>query len=225
MSLSAKSCVLAAFLAAMTCFTSDAFTFTARNVKIGHPSTVFLATKESHDNTMSRRRVLDAIVVGSTICSIPSPAMAAYGDSSNMKGFDYIDYLVEKNAVADSSKFVYKGADRNVQLKRISDAAASLQQIPDICRAKKWSQVNGILTGPLGTLIQTMNQIMTGTDLTRQDFGSAPPVNKEQKAASQKVKADLYAIGQAAMKKSEVDCIQATEAALQDLEAFVKVAF
>jgi hypothetical protein len=52
-----------------------------------------------------------------------------------------------------------------------------------------------------------------------------PNPTAEQKTASQKVKTDLYAIGTAATKKSENGCLEATEAALKDLEAFVKVAF
>ena len=122
----------------------------------------------------------------------PQVAIAAYGDSSNMKGFDYIEFLVEKNAVTDPSTFVYQGADRETQLQRMSRAATALKQIPSIAQDRKWSQVNGVLTGPLGTLIQTMNQIVAGTDATRTDFGSAPPpVNKEAKAASQQGKGRL----------------------------------
>lgn len=198
------------------CYLCDAF---ATIERIGRPQTDLSAT--------SRRQVLATAATSFfALLSRQKPAIAAYGDSSTMKGFDYIDYLVEKNTVADPSTYLYKGADRNVQLKRMSDAAGSLQQIPVVAKDKKWSQVNGILTGPLGTLIQTMNQIVSpATDFTKSDFGAAPQVNKEAKAASQKVKADLYAIGQAAMKKSEAGCIESTEAALKDLEAFVKVAF
>lgn len=164
----------------------------------------------------SRRQVLiDAstsalaiLVVGT--CSTSSPAMAAYGESPSIQGFDYIEFLMEKNAVSDPSTYLYQGADREIQLKRILEAAQSLQKIPDISANKKWSQVQGILTGPLGTLVATMNAVAT---------------TKEAKAASQKVKADLYTIGDAAVKKSATGCSQATDQALNDLKAFVKVAF
>jgi hypothetical protein len=179
----------------------------------------------SNDDEMTRRHLMAA--ASFTLLRPPQVAISAYGDSSKLKGFDYIEFLMEKNAVADPSTFVYQGADRETQLQRLSSASAALQQIPSIAQQRKWSQVNGVLLGPLGTLIQTMNQIVAGTDLARTDFGSAPPPvnNKEAKAASLKVKADLYAIGQAASKKNEQECIRATEVALDDLQAFVKVAF
>lgn len=168
-----------------------------------------------HATSSSRRQLLDATILSAAaVLLLPkNPAIAAYGDSSTMQVFDYIDYLVEKNSVADPATFLYKGADREVQLKRMSDAIASLKQISGMAEAKKWSQVQGVLTGPLGTLLQTMNQII-GKD-----------ASKEQKAAATRVKMDLYAIGTAATKKSDTGCLEATQAALKDLETFVKVAF
>jgi hypothetical protein len=217
--LTARKLVLLAIMVTQGCYVSEAFAVNRLNVKFERPPTKLSAT--------SRRNLLDAAIGSAAFLLLqsPSPAIAGYGDSAELKGFDYIEFLVEKNKVADPSTFLYKGADRTVQLKRIEDAFTSLQQIPDIARAKKWSQVQGVLTGPLGTLVQTMTQVIAGTDPTRSDFGAAPQPNKEAKAASQKVKTDLYAIGQAATKKSESGCIEATEAALKDLEAFVKVTF
>lgn len=206
------------------CSILEAFTVSARSVKLS--TELFAKTHAHDDDDASRRHFLGTmmLVSGSSVV-LPSPAMAAYGEASTMKGFDYIEYLMEKNASADPSNSVYKGADRSVQLQRIKDALTALQQIPALAQAKKWSQVSGVLTGPLGTLISTMNQVVSGTGGTKQDFGSAPPVNKQAKAALLQVKTDLYAIGQAATKKSTEGCIQATDAAMKDLEAFVKVAF
>ena len=216
---SSRKLMLLAIAVTQTYHVTEAFAIISRmNVQLDRSSTELSAT---------RRFVLDATIGSSTAALLllqnPSPAVAGYGDSADIKGFDYIEYLLQKNKVADPSTFLYQGADREVQLKRMSDAVTSLKQIPDIARAKKWSQVQGILTGPLGTLVQTMTQIVSGTDPTRTDFGGAPQPNKE--AALQQVKADLYAIGEAAMKKSESKCIESTEVALKDLEAFVKVAF
>jgi hypothetical protein len=172
--------------------------------------------RESESSDNSRRNVL-ATWASSAIASIvlwnhfDSPAYAAYGDSSNIELPSYIDFLIEKNKTVDPATFLYKGADREVQLERIYAALSRIKTIPAITRDRKWSQVQGVLTGPLGTLIQTMNQVS----------GSS----KDALKAAAKVKADLLAIGQAAAKKSEEGCITAAEAALQDLEAFAKVAF
>lgn len=184
-----------------SCVLSDAFVMPVVNIVVDRPTEL----------KATRRQMLD--IVGATILLLPTkPAVAAFGEPTNMQGFNYIDYLMEKNAVADPSTFLYKGADREQQLRRIKDAVIQLQKIPEVAATKKWSQVQGILTGPLGTLLQTMNQII-------------PNPTADQKAASQKVKADLYAIGLAATKKSETGCIEATEATLKDLEAFAKFAF
>ena len=167
-------------------------------------------------STFSRRTVLETWV-GSSSASIllwnhrAPPAHAAYGDGSNIELPSYIDFLIEKNTQVDSSTFLYQGADRDVQLERISAAVTRIKSIPAIAQARKWSQVQGVLTGPLGTLIQTMNQIS----------GS----NKDALKAAANVKADLLMIGQAAAKKSEDACIAASEAALQNLETFSKVVF
>lgn len=48
--------------------------------------------------------------------------------------------------------------------------------------------------------------------------------NDAKKAAS-KVKADIILIGQEASKKNIDGCVKATDEALKDLEAFVKVVF
>jgi hypothetical protein len=168
--------------------------------------------------TCNRRRILEASLRTTAAAAVyvlfdsatKRPAVAAYGESASMQGFDYIEFLIEKNAVADPSTFLYQGADREVQLKRISDAVKNLQKIPVAATERKWSQVQGTLTGPLGTLGATMNAVAT---------------TKEARAASQKVKADLYAVGDAAAKKNEAGCLRATEEALKDLKAFVEVAF
>ena len=68
-----------------------------------------------------------------------------------------------------------------------------------------------MITGPLGTLMSTMNQI-GGT-------------NKEAQKIISKVKVDLFSIGQCAKAKNESACLAATSATLNDVNDFVKVAF
>lgn len=141
------------------------------------------------------------------------PATAAYGDSSNMELPNYIEFLIEKNKQVDPDNVLYKGADLDAQLKRLGDAASRLDQIAPLAEGRKWSQVQGIITGPLGTLVQTMNQVAAASE------------GQEAKEAAKKVKADLIAIGQASARKSNRECIEAAATASRDLEAFIKVAF
>lgn len=127
---------------------------------------------------------------------------------------NYIEFLIEKNqqglAVADT---LYKGVDVEMQLRRIGEAGNRLPEIASLAEEKKWSQVQGIITGPLGTLLQTMNSVasIAGT--------------KAATDAAKAVKADLFEISAAATKKDSATIIKAAGKAEKDLEKFVKVAF
>ena len=187
---------------------------------------LFLIKKErdnSHDDKSTRRCFLlssscwavigAAAGTGTTSLFLPiRPSFAAYGDSSNMELPNYIEFLMEKNAVANPDTFLYKGPDPKVQLQRLLDASQRLKDIPTLAEEKKWSQVQGILTGPLGTLAETLNRISKD---------SSPEVQ----AKAKKVKEDIFAISTAASKKSTEAVIAKTSAAAADLEAFVKAAF
>lgn len=146
--------------------------------------------------------------------SSPQSAMASYGDSTKIELPNYIEYLIEKNSSVDSSKILYKGADMDIQLKRITDASLRLKDIPSIAREKKWSQIQGILTGPLGTLVQTMNVLTKGLSS-----------NDEAVKVAGKVKADLIRISQEATKKDEMGVIKACQQAQDDLETFARLVF
>ena len=99
-------------------------------------------------------------------------------------------------------------------MRRIGDAGNRLPEIASLAEEKKWSQITGIITGPLGTLLQTLNSVasIAGT--------------KEAKSLAQTVKADILNIGVAAGKKDGASCITyADKAAQADLSKFVMVAF
>ncbi len=77
----------------------------------------------------------------------PSIANAGYGDSSNIVLPNYIEYLIEKNKQVDPDSILYKGPDIETQLRRIGDAGNRLPEIAKLAEEKKWSQVQGIITG------------------------------------------------------------------------------
>jgi len=96
-----------------------------------------------------------------------------------------------------------------LQLRRIGEAANRLPEIASLCGEKKWSQVQGIITGPLGTLLQTMNSLASAVG------------TKEATGAAKLVKNDLIEISAAAGKKDSSGCIKASEKASKDLEKFI----
>jgi hypothetical protein len=209
--------------------TTEAFitshTSLGMGVRVPHKSVLLQASSSNsadyHDEIQhqrSRKEFLQTVLLSFTTVSIPliqtpAPANADYGASSNMELPNYIEFLIEKNTVVDQSKVLYKGADIQVQISRISDASKRLSEIPSIAKQKKWSQVQGILTGPLGTLIQTMNSLCKDTD------------SGDAKKAAAKVKSDIIAVSQEASRKNEAGVVKACEAAEKDLEAFAKLVF
>ncbi len=188
---------------------------------VGHQSTTTTAnattTRTEFLSSMGSMGIMSALAAFTL--APPTPVYAAYGDNSNMELPNYIEFLIEKNSSPDPSKILYKGADIEVQIKRISDAATRLNEIPKIASEKKWSQVQGILTGPLGTLVQTMNALCRDVE-----SGSSKDSELAKKAAA-KVKGDIILISQEASKKNEGGVVKACDMAQKDLEAFAKLVF
>ena len=201
-----------------------AFTFTTsfRTSTATHGVATSSTSLDAQQHDTNRRFFAAAVATTAlaTLNNNPEQALAKSGDSASMKvpGVgSYIEYLIKKNeeqSGADESAMLYKGADLETQLRRLSDAANRLTEIRELAEDKKWSQVQGVITGPLGTLVQTMNTVTT-----------ASGGDKKVKDAATRVKGDVIAIGQAATKKSDEGCIEASDLAMKDLEAFVKIAF
>lgn len=179
----------------------------------------------------SRRRFFVSATAGGaastvallTLASSPPAASAKYGESSSMELPSYIDYLIEKNARPDASQVLYQGADPSVLLRRLQDAQTRLAEISSLAEQKKWTQISGIVTGPLGTLSATLNQIVAAAAAaaSASSSSSKSPVRD----AANKVKADVLGIGQAADRKNGDGCSKQAELASQDLRAFLQVAF
>jgi len=161
----------------------------------------------------NRRDFVRTLVAGSSTMLIPSMANAKSGDSASILLPNYIEFLIEKNKVTDSADMLYKGPDIELQIRRIGEAAARLPEVATLADEKKWSQVQGIITGPLGTLLQTLNSVasVAGT--------------KEAADAAKTVKQDLNDINAASQRKDSALCIKAAGKAAADLEKFVKIAF
>jgi hypothetical protein len=153
------------------------------------------ATRDPFSEISSRRSFVVSTfsfgLITGALVGVGMTANAKYGDSSNLELPSYIDYLIEKNSTPDDSKVLYKGVDPGTLLKRLQESERRLQEIDGLAEQKKWTQINGIVTGPLGTLSMTLNQI------------AGPESSANVKTATKKVKADVLAIGDAAAKKSK----------------------
>ena len=114
----------------------------------------------------------------------------------------------------DPDNKLYQGADGKLLLERVERAAVALQGVPALVENKKWSQVTGVLTGPLGELVRTMNQLV---ELVPEDAKKATAKSKIVV-----VKNDLYAIGAAVDRKQGDAALKSHQAATKHLVDFVK---
>ena len=132
----------------------------------------------------------------------------------------YIDYLIEKNTAADKSSALYKGADPATVLKRLAESERRLGEIGGLAEKKKWNEINGLITGPLGTLSSSMSQVVSIASVS-----ATPKKAKQVEQAVKKVKADVFAIGQEASRKSADGCTQQAQLASKDLKVLLEIAF
>ena len=153
------------------------------------------------------------------------PANAAYGEDAKIvlpNAFEGISNRVNKQCLVESlgnrecllyldpANKLYQGADTQILLARLEKASVALASIPALSEQKKWSQVLGVTTGPMGSLSDTLTQLIKLTE------------NKEDaKKIAQLVKTDVINIGQAAQRKEGKDIAQMCLAAEKHLAEFV----
>ncbi|KAG7345892.1 hypothetical protein IV203_004959 [Nitzschia inconspicua] len=153
-------------------------------------------------------------LISGALVGVGMTANAKYGEGTNMELPSYIDYLIEKNTARDTSGALYQGVDPTTLLQRLSEAESRLQQVPTLAQQQKWTQINGLVTGPLGTLSVTLNQIATASN-----------ASTKTKEFAKQVKADVLAIGQGATTKNADACIKQAALASQDLKSLLQEAF
>ena len=153
------------------------------------------------------------------------PAQAKYGEGTRMNMPSYIDYLIDKNTVATTAGALYTGVDPATVLRRIADASQRLTEIETLASQGKWTQIQSILTGPLGTFSSSLAQIGTLTTSTTPPNKTDKPKAKRVAQLITTIKGDLIAIGQAASKKNGAGCIAQTKLASDDIQTLLELAF
>ena len=116
-------------------------------------------------------------------------------------------------AYMDEGNKLYQGAESRVLLGRIEALSEALASIPDLVSEKKWSKVLGVLTGPMGSLGGTMDQL---------GKMSAEEGGEGSAEAATRVKNDLYAIAAGVEQKDGAVILKYHGAATEDLVSFVK---
>ncbi len=178
------------------------------------------------DNPDMDRREAAFAMLGAIWATTSAPAYATYGQDAKIELPNPVQDMARRTneqclveslgnrqclVYLDPANKLYQKPDNQVLLQRIDKASASLATIPALAQAKKWSQVNGVLTGPLGQLVLTMQGLAKQSENTI-----------EAMAIAKKVKGDIIDIGQASDKKQGNKVLEYHQKATDDLVAFIK---
>lgn len=183
------------------------------------------------DPVQDRREALFASIgaVWAVTTTAVQPAVAAYGADAKIElpnPYQQMSDRATRQCLVESlgnreclvyadqaDKFVYKGVDSQALVSRIEKATTALASIPDYAEMKQWTKITGVLTGPMGELIRTMNQV---ADISEGNSGKA-------KEKVKLVKTDLYAMNDGVSRKDQKMVLKYHEAATNDLVAFLKL--
>jgi hypothetical protein len=165
-------------------------------------------------------------VLPAALLDAPQPANAVYGLDAKIELPNPYQSLSDRQnkqclveslgtrecmVYEDSANKLYQGANGKLLLDRVEAASQALsQQVPLLVEAKKWSQVTGVLTGPMGELLRNMNQLVELSE------------NKDlAKSNVNLVKTDLYAMSAAVDRKQGEAVLKSQAAAMGHLVDFV----
>ena len=112
---------------------------------------------------------------------------------------------------ADDANKLYQGANTVELIGRIDKAAAALATIPELNESRKWSQITGVMAGPMGELVRNMGQV---ADLTENADAARQLVAGTKK--------NLYALQDGVNRKDQKLVLQYHAAVTNNLVAFVK---
>ena len=158
---------------------------------------------------------------------MPSPANAVYGAEpkielpnmmENMANRASNQCLVESLGNReclvwmDPDNKLYQGVDTQKLLQKIDTSSIALTKIPELVEAKKWMGVKGIIAGPMGELLTTMNLLAP----------KSTQLPERSSSLAKQVKVQIFAIDAAADKKDGKGVLKASQAATEALVAFVK---
>lgn len=166
------------------------------------------------------------VIPSVALSSNAAPAQAVYGTDANiampnvMEGISdrlnkqcLVESLGNRDCLVylDPENKLYKGADGKELFERLEKSTEYLSTIPALVAEKKWSKVQGVITGPMGSLGTTMDTLSKMSE------------NEVQLCQIEKrIKNSLYAISAAVERKEGSRILENHERATQDLILYAK---
>ena len=186
----------------------------------------------THRNDECSRRSIVRDTLLSTIAAAavgrPIRANAIYGADAKIELPDVIQGMSDRQTkqclveslgnreclvYLDPDNQLYKGSEVPLLLERLNGSMNALQDLPSYIETKQWNKVQGVMTGPMGTLSLTMNELVKA-------LGPNDPSKEKCKSLSIAIRNDLYAISGAADRKQVKDAMVAFERAEEKLNKF-----
>ena len=226
-----KSTIAAAILA-LAC-TTDAFSLSVHREASTRTQTTAsnaVAVVNEEGAGESRRAFRTAVTTLAFTVSKPSASNAVYGADAKIEMPDIVQDMSDRMnkqclveslgtrqclVYLDPENQLYKGTNGKLLFERLGCSAAALKDVPAYIETKQWNKVQGVLTGPMGTLSSTMNELTKNVE-------DAALQNKV-KSLSVDVRKELYAISGASDRKNQKEAQAAFEKAELKLENFVSL--
>ena len=181
------------------------------------------------DIDTSRRSFFASALAASSVITLPFAANAVYGADANMQMPNIVQGISDRATkqclveslgnreclvYEDPDNKLYQSADSKILFERLGTSVEALKRLPSYIANKQWSNVNSVLTGPMGSLSYNMNEIVK---LVEEDN----PIKSQCKDLTGNIRKDLYAISAAVSSKDEKQALINYERASEKMEKFV----
>lgn len=214
------------------CFTFAAQLATAFNAVVPISSVKISSTLLNAEVDKSRRSVFTALVASaSLVTSSAGQANAVYGADAKMELPNIAQGIADRTnkqclveslgnreclVYEDPENKLYKNADSKILFERLNSSVDAMKRLPTYITNKQWSNVQSVLTGPMGSLSSTMNELVKLID-------EESPVKNDCKQLSVAIRQDLYEIKAMVDRKDAKQAQASADKAEKKLEKFMKL--
>lgn len=183
---------------------------------------------ECSRRSIIRDTLLSLSTVAATVVGRPDQASAVYGADAKIELPDVIQGMSDRQTkqclveslgnreclvYLDPDNQLYKGSEATLLLERLNGSMNALQDLPTYIETKQWNKVQGVMTGPMGTLSLTMNELVKTLEPN-------DPSREKCKSLSIAIRNDLYSISGSADRKQVKDAMISFQRAEEKLNKF-----